>query len=114
MKTRIAILFVSLLLFAPMGCVAQAVKDQVKKSAGASDKYASAVVATLDGTIRIPNGLPVTAADLAATPPSVKLLLTNVIRGLYLMRKGWHQANFAANDGPDPSTLDLAAPPLPQ
>ena len=108
---RVALLVV--LLVSP-GCVCAAAKDQAKRSSDASDTYASTIESVLNGTVEPINGKPVTAAELAATPPSVRELLQNVITAVYKLRKGWHQIHFAINDGPDPAGLDLDQPPLPE
>lgn len=114
MKTvfRIALLL-SVVLVSP-GCVAAAAKDQARRSSAASDSYAFLIESALNGTIKPVDGSPVTATDLAITPPSVRELLQNVITAVYTLRKGWHQLHFAIADGPDPDTLDLAQPPLPE
>ncbi len=94
------------------GCVSSAAKEQAAVSARASDQYAVLVESTLNGTIRPADGKPVTAAELALTPPSVKELLQNTIRALYLERAAWHQLDFAVNNAPDPKTLKLDPPAL--
>lgn len=109
MKHHTVKILLALVLVLP-ACVSQAVKDQARETSRAHDQYANLVQATLDGRIQPEDGLPVTKAELLATPASVKLLLRNVVRALYLSRRAWHQANFAANDGPDPATLDLEPP----
>lgn len=104
----LSLVFVATLL--AQGCIGPAVKDQIKESAEASDVYDQLIRQTLDGTIAPEDGVPVTAQDLAQTPAPVRALLNNVTRALYVSRAGWHKANFAANDGPDPSGLDLEPP----
>lgn len=104
---------VAALLLWLSGCSCAAVKDQVSASAQASDTYAALVEATLDGSISPADGTPVSAADWAATPVSVRELTQNVVRALYLQRYGWHAANFALDQGPDPDTAgaDAWVPP---
>jgi hypothetical protein len=103
-----------LALFACPGCVSSAAKKQASDTAAAHDQYAALTEATLNGTIQPKDGKPVTAADLAATPASVRELLTNVIRALYLSRLAWHQLAFALEVGPDPKTLKTDPPALPK
>jgi hypothetical protein len=107
------VLVVLAALFVP-GCVCDAAKDQAVKSAAASDTYASIIESAFDGTIEEKNGAPVTAADLAATPDSVKALLQNCVTAIYVSRKGWHQLKFAIADGADPANLELDQPAFPE
>jgi hypothetical protein len=86
------------LVFAP-GCVSQAVKEQVEVSAAAAD-----------GQDRLIRSAGVSAEELDAAQPKLRELLKNAVRALYDHRAGWHKANYAINDGPDPSTMDLQAP----
>lgn len=101
-------------VLALQGCVSAAAKDQAKQSALAHDKYDVLIRATLDGSIQPKDGIPVTAADLATTPPSVRVLLTNALRALYVSRRGWHQLAFALDVGADPAGLQLDPPELPK
>jgi hypothetical protein len=111
MKHALAILLALVLL---TGCTCSAVKGQITESVTANQKYDALIRATLEGTIKPEDGQPVTADELKATPNSVRALLLNVTRALYLNKKGWHQAAFALELGPDPKTLDLTAPKLPE
>lgn len=107
---RFAVLAV--FLFVTPGCVCSAVKTQAGVTSKEHDTYAQLVTQTLDGTLPEADGKPVTKEDLAATPPSVKAFLQNLINAVFLSRKGWHQLNYAINDGPDPKTLDLENIPV--
>lgn len=104
---------IGVVLVAP-GCVSSAVKDQAQKTAVAHDQYDVLIRSTLDGSIRPSDGKPVTAAEFAATPASVRELLTNALRALYVSRRGWHQLAFALDVGVDPTTLQLDPPELPK
>lgn len=114
MTNRLVSAFALVAMLLTPGCVCDAAKDQAGRSAAASDIYAGLIESALDGSIEAPNGKPVTADDLAATPASVKELLQNCVTAVYVSRNGWHQVNFAINDGPDPKTLMLDQPAFPE
>lgn len=108
---RSLVLVLLLILLTP-ACVSSAVKEQAAKTAAAHDQYDVLIRATLDGSIKPEDGKPVTAAELAATPASVRELLQNTLRALYASRLAWHKTAFALEVGPDPAAGNFDPPTL--
>jgi len=113
MKTRVV--FVILLAVLSGCCVSEKTKAHIDTQISAHAGYERLINSTLAGELTGDGkGDNVSAADLKATPATVKKLLTRTFKAIHKSKLSYHTLKFSLGNGKDHAGLDLGeAPALP-